>query len=92
MINRLQDLLDKTPEAIFTDYYEVDALGDTYIVSYATAFVIERALDEVATPDWIVFRDVFGKEHRVLALCIYRIRECTHATRVFVRAFTQATE
>ena len=90
MTHRLQYLQGQLPEAIYTDYYEVEALGDTYIVSFATAFTIERALDEVATPDWIEFRDVFGKEHRVLALCIYRIRECSRMTREFVRAFAEA--
>ena len=89
MTNRLQYLLGETPEAIYTDYYEVDALGDTYIVSFTTALAIERALDKAATPDWVEFRDVFGQEHRVLALCIYRIRECSRATREFLRAFAQ---
>jgi len=90
MTNRLQYLLGQIPEAIYTDYYEVDALGETYVVSLATAFAIERALDKAASPDWVEFRDVFGKEHRVLALCIYRIRECSGATREFLRAFAGA--
>jgi hypothetical protein len=90
MTNRLQYLLGQIPEAIYTDYYEVDALGDTYIVSLATAFAIERALHKAASPDYVELRDVFGKEHRVLVFCIYRIRECSRATGEFVRAFAKA--
>jgi hypothetical protein len=91
MVIRLQSLLGPPPETFtFTDFYEVDALGDTYIVSLATAFAIERAVADAATPDWVEFRDVFGTEHRVLAVCIYRIRECSRNTREFLRAFAQA--
>ena len=91
MTNRLQYLLGQIPEAIYTDYYEVDAVGETYIVSFTTAFAIERTLETAASPDWVEFRDVFGKEHRVLALCIYRIRECSRATGEFIRAFGSVT-
>ena len=90
MTNRLQYLLGQPPEAIYTDYFEVDAIGDTYIVSLGTAFAIQRAVDEASITDHVEFRDVFGKEHRVLALCIHRIGECSGATREFLRTFAGA--
>ena len=87
MTHRLQYLMGTGPEALYTDYYEIETLGDTYVVSFTTAFAIDRALADAAAPDWLEFRDVFGKEQRVLALCVYRIRECSRATREFIRAF-----
>lgn len=91
MVNRLQYLLGQVPEATsYTDYYRVETLSDVFVVSLSTAFAIERALDKAATPDWLEFRDVFGARHRVLALCVYRISECTRETRAAVRAFQQA--
>jgi hypothetical protein len=91
MVNRLQYLLGPPPEAFnFTDYYEVETLRDTFIVPLSTALAIERALDKAATPDWLEFRDVFGARHRVLAVCVYRITECTGETRAAMRAFERA--
>lgn len=66
---------------IYTDYFEVESLGGTYIVPLSTALAIERALARAATPDWVEFRDVFGTQHRMPALCVYRIAECRPETR-----------
>jgi hypothetical protein len=91
MVNRLQYLLGPTPEATsYTDYYLVETLSDTFVVPLSTALAIERQLDKASTPDWLEFRDVFGARHRVLALCVYRISECTRETRAALRAFRQA--
>jgi hypothetical protein len=92
MINRLQYVLDVNPETIsYTDFYELEALGDTHIVSLGTVLAIERQLDQRATPECLEFRDVFGARHRLPARCVYRITESTRATRAAVRAFRQAT-
>jgi hypothetical protein len=91
VINRLQYLQGDVPEATsYTDYFVVETLHDTFIVPLSTALAIERALDEAATPDWLEFHDVFGARHRMLALCVYRISECTGETRAAVRAFRKA--
>jgi len=91
VINRMQYLLGEAPEATsYTDYYLVETLHDTFVVSLSTALAIERALDKAATPDWIEFHDVFGARHRTLALCVYRISECTRETRAALRAFRKA--
>ena len=91
VINRLQYLLGPAPEATaYNDYYEIEALGGTYIVPLSTALAIERALDKCGTPDWLEFRDVFGARHRMPSLCIWRITESTRATRAAIRAFDQA--
>jgi hypothetical protein len=88
MVNRLQHLLDDIPEGIsYTDFYELEAVGDVYIVALSTVLFIERQLDRCGTPDWLEFRDVFGVPHRLPARCIYRISESTRATRANVRAF-----
>ena len=75
MTNRLQHLLGPPREApLFTDLYEVKTFEGMFVVSFATARAILRALDHAATPDWLAFRDVYGVDRRVLALCVYRIR------------------
>lgn len=91
VINRMHYLQGEKPEATsFTDYCLVETLHDTFVVSLATALGIERALDKAATPDWLEFQDVFGARHRTLALCVYRISECTRETRAALRAFRKA--
>jgi hypothetical protein len=92
MINRLQSLPGITREATsYNDFYELEALGDTYIVSLGTVLAVERQLDKGATPDWLEFRDVFGARHRLPARCAYRITESTRTTRAAVRAFRKVT-
>ncbi len=91
MINRLQHLLGEPAEAIsFTDFYELEALGDMYIVALGTVLAIERQLDQGATPDWLEFHDVFGARHRLPARCVYRVTESTRTTRAAMRAFRMA--
>ena len=91
MINRLQSLPGIAREATsYNDFYELEALGDTYIVSLGTVLAVERQLDKGATPEWLEFRDVFGARHRLPARCVYRITESTRATRAAVRAFRWA--
>jgi hypothetical protein len=91
MVNRVQYLLGEIPEAAsYTDYYELEALGDTYIVPLSTALAVERQLDQATTPDWLEFRDVFGARHRLPARCVYRISESTRTTRASLRAFRKA--
>jgi hypothetical protein len=91
MVHRLQYLLEETPEAKqFTDYCEIEALGDTYIVALSTAFYIERNLEDVCPPGWLEFHDVFGARHRLPARCVYRISESTREARAALRAFERA--
>jgi DNA-binding PadR family transcriptional regulator len=91
MINRLQHFLEETPEATqFTDYCEIEALGDTYIVALSTALYIERHLDDVNEPGWLEFHDVFGARHRLPARTVYRITESTREARAALRAFERA--
>ena len=91
MVNRLQYLMGQVPEPTsYTDYYEIEALGDTYIVPLSTALAIERQLDNCATREWLEFRDVFGARHRLPARCVYRITESTRATRAALREFRTA--
>ena len=91
MLNRLQYLRGEPPEATsYTDFYELEALGDTYVIALSTALAIERRLDQCATPEWLEFHDVFGARHRLPARCVYRISESTRVTRANVRAFRKA--
>jgi hypothetical protein len=91
MVNRVQHLLGEIPEATsYTDFYELEALGDTFIVALSTALAIERQIDRRGTPDWLEFHDIFGARHRLPARCVYRIGESTRATRANLRAFRKA--
>lgn len=91
MVNRLRYLLGEIPEPTsYTDYFEVEALGDTYIVPLSTAHVIERELEKSTVTDWLEFRDVFGARHRLPARCVYRITESTRETRAALRELPKA--
>jgi hypothetical protein len=68
----------------YTDYYEIETLTGTYVVSLATAHAIERALHRAVTTDWLEFRDVFGGRQRVLAICVYQIRHVDGAVGTVV--------
>lgn len=92
MINRLHYRRGQVPEpTAYTDYFEVEAIGDTYIVPLSTALAIERQLERCAVTDWLEFRDVFGALHRLPAQYVYRITESTRATRATLREFRKAT-
>lgn len=91
MINRVKHLLGEIPQATsYTDFYELEALGDTFVVAFSTALAIERQIDDRGVPDWLEFRDVFGARHRLPARCVYRISESTRTTRANLRAFQKA--
>jgi hypothetical protein len=84
MANRLQDLLGEIPEVTsYTDYYELQVLGDTYIVALSTALAVERRLCQRGATDWLEFHDVFGARHRLPARCVYRISESTLVRSTF---------
>ena len=86
MTNRLKYLRGKIPHpTAYTDYFEVQALGDAYIVPLSTAQAIERQLETCSVTDWVEFRDVFGAHHRLAARYIYRITESTRTTRAALR-------
>jgi hypothetical protein len=93
MVNRMQYLLGAIPEATsYTDYFEVEAVGDTFIVPLATALALERQLETCSDNVWIEFRDVFGARQRLPARAIYRITESTRETRAALRAFRRARQ
>ena len=88
MVNRLQYLMGEVPDPTsYTDFYEIEAIGDTYIVPLSTALAVERQLERCAVTDWLEFRDVFGALHRLPAQYVYRITESTRATRATLRDF-----
>lgn len=92
MIDRLHYLLDEIPEPTsYTDYYEVEALGETYIVPLSTAHVIERELEKSAVTEWLEFRDVFGARHRLPSRYVYGVTESSRATRAALREGRKAT-
>ena len=92
MVNRLQYLMGEVPDPTsYTDFYEIEAIGDTYIVPLSTALAVERQLERCAVTDWLEFRDVFGALHRLPAQYVYRITESTRATRATLREFRKAT-
>lgn len=90
-MNRLKDFFDnpQEPES-HGDFYEVDCHYDSFAVSRETAIEIERHLDHLPPPRWIVFHDLTGARLRVLAAQINRIAESTVAQRAASREFQRA--
>jgi hypothetical protein len=90
-MNRLKDFFEQPPEPDRQDdFFEIECYCDTFAVSRETAQEVERRLDQLPPPRWIVFRDLAGARHRVVAKQIYRISESTAAHRAAVRAFSRA--
>jgi hypothetical protein len=90
-MNRLKDFFGdpQEPESQ-DDFFEVDSHYDSFAVSRETAIEIERRLDQLPPPRWIVFRDLTGARHRVLAAQINRISESTAGQRAANREFQRA--
>jgi hypothetical protein len=72
------------------DFYEIERRFRDFAVSRETAMEVERKLDQLPPPRWIVFRDLNGSRHRILADQISRISESTAAQRAADRAFDRA--
>jgi hypothetical protein len=90
-MNRLKEFFDQSPEPERQDdFYEVESYRETFAVSRETAADVERRLDQLPPPRWVVFRDLAGARHRVLAAQVYRISESTAAQRAAARAFGRA--
>jgi hypothetical protein len=90
-MNRLKEFFEQPPEPERQDdFFEIESYYDTYAVSRETAHEVERRLDQLPPPRWIVFRDLAGARHRVLAAQIHRISESTAAQRAAARAFSRA--
>ena len=90
-MNRLKDFFHdpREPESQ-DDFYEVEKRYRSFAVTRQTAAAIERALDQDPPPRWVVFRDLTGSRHRVLAEQISRISESTASQRAADRAFDRA--
>jgi len=87
-MNRLKDYFGDPPEPEpQNDYFEIETHCETFAVSRETAIDVERRLDQLPPPRWIVFHDLAGARQRVLAAQIYRISECTAAQRAADREF-----
>ncbi|MGH7678398.1 MAG: hypothetical protein ACRENU_08040 [Gemmatimonadaceae bacterium] len=84
---RLPDRFGNFFEANDNELFEIETVAETFIVTRATAFAIERELGRVPEPVSIEFDDLFGARHRVLAWQVRRITETTPVTRAAWRAF-----
>jgi len=90
-MNRLKDFFNDPPEPESQDdYFEIDCRFDAFAASRATASELERRLDELPPPRWIVFRDLTGARHRIRAGHVQCISECTAAQRAARREFSRA--
>jgi hypothetical protein len=92
MIQRLRELLQASPGAVLDDWFELEARGHTYVVTFDTALFVKRAAEQVPQPDWVEFTDLFGAQQSVRSQDVYRISESTAKTRAAVRAFLRARE
>ena len=75
MVNRVRYLFDEDIREY--EYFEIETLMETYIVTRETALDVERALRHVPAPVWIEFHDLFGTRHRVVAWQVQRVVETT---------------
>jgi hypothetical protein len=90
-MNRLKDYFNNPPEPESQDdFYVVEKRYGSFAVSRQTAAEIESVLDQAYPPRWVVFRDLNGSRHRILADQISRISESTAAQRAADRAFDRA--
>lgn len=92
MINRLKDLLQASPGAVLDDWFELEARGYTYVVTFDTALHVKLAVEQYPQPEWVEFTDLFGAKQCVRAQDVFRITESTAGTRARVRAFLRARE
>lgn len=91
MINRIAQYL-KTMNAIRaapTDYWWIETPLSGYFVSARTARSVEHRLEREPMPRWLVFRDLAGARHRVLATSVRLVTESTATQRAERRAFVR---
>lgn len=89
-MNRLKLYLsddDEGPRMPDGDYWVVETDSAYWIVSRDTACVIERALDRLWRPRWIVFQDLTGGSRRLRVRSIECVFESTAEQRALRRAF-----
>jgi hypothetical protein len=90
-MNRLKTLLGQSPDPERPDdYYEIEWKYKHFAVDRRTAEDVARRLSEDPPPKWIVFRDLNGSRHRVVAKKISRISESTVSQRQAEREFDRA--
>ena len=87
MVNRVRVLFEEDVRE--NEYFEIETLMETFLVTQTTALNVERALDRVPAPVWIEFHDLFGERHRVISWHVQRIAETTPVTREAWRVFRQ---
>jgi hypothetical protein len=92
-LNRLKELLEnpRVPEPQ-DDFYELECRWETFAISMETAMAVERQLDQLPPPTWIVFQSLTGARHRIQAAHVTRISESTAAQRSAGRAFERARD
>ena len=87
-MNRLTHYFTEAPTPDWQeDYFQIETHYDSFVVSQATALQVERWLDALPSPVWLVFHDLAGGRHRVLAAHVYRISENRAEQRAYRRAF-----
>ena len=82
-MNRLKDFFEwpREEQEPATDYYLIETSWNFFVVSRETAVAVERVLDKVLLPRWVVFRDLPGSRHRVLAREVERVSEARATAR-----------
>lgn len=90
-MNRLKEFFEepREPESP-ADYYCIETHSDCFLVSGEVAAGVVRQLEQRPSPRWLVFSDLFGRRHRVLAACVYLISESTTSQRAALRQFRRA--
>ena len=90
-MNRLKTMLGQSPEPERPDdYFEIEWKHTYFAVDQKTAEDVARRLIEDPPPTWVVFQDLSGSRHRVLAKMITRISESKASQRQADRDFHRA--
>jgi hypothetical protein len=90
-MNRLEEFFGRSSGGSPPDdYYEIKIRFETFYVSRETALDVERCLDQLPPPRWIVFRDLTGARHRIVLEHIWRVSESLVGQRSTQRTFDRA--
>ena len=87
-MNRLKQYLqEEEPLMPEGDYWVVETRSAYWIVSGDTARAVERVIERLWRPRWLVFRDLTGGRRRIRTETVECVYESTARQRAYRRAF-----
>jgi len=87
-MNRLEQYLDdEEPLMPERNYWVVETQTGYWVVSADTAREVERVIERLWRPRWLVFRDLTGGRRRIRTGTVECLYESTSQQRAYRRAF-----